>query len=127
MKLLVLGNSDTSAAFSGGASWAAQVREGLERERGELIEYEHVTFGPFGRASSEVAEATVRDSEADIVILPLGDFAFTTGFVWRRLQTVFGRRVARWYRRREERFDAATRAKSRGRATINSVARRSAR
>jgi hypothetical protein len=127
MKLLVLGNSDTSAAFSGGRSWAELVREGLERELSEPIEYEHLVFGPFGRQSPALAEELVRDSEADVVILPLGDFAFTTGFVWKRVESLFGRRAGRSYRRREQQFDAATRGGRRMRTALNGLARRWAR
>ncbi|MEX0784156.1 MAG: hypothetical protein WD557_16055 [Dehalococcoidia bacterium] len=119
MKLLVLGNSDTRGVFSGGQTWSQVVADGLAEHRGEPVEVREIGFTVLGPSAAPYAERKVREFEPDLVILPVGTFAFTIGFVWKRVARLFGTRAGRWYKRMEDSFDGATRAKGPARDSLN--------
>lgn len=126
MKLLVLGNSDTSGMFTTGQTWTQMVAQGL-RERGDDVELRETGFVVLGPASAEHAERKVREFEPDLVLLPVGTAMFTVGFVWKRVETLFGKRAARWYKQAEDGFDGRTRAMGSVRDRANVVARKTLR
>lgn len=126
MRVLVLGNSDTAGVFSGGETWTQIVREKLRDEDGDLV-FTDVTFSPLGAQAPGVAARLVRDHEADLVILPVGTFAFTTTFTALRVRRLLGRRVARLYKRAENQFDHSTRQRGAVRDRLNRVVRRTVR
>ena len=127
MKVLVLGNSDTAGLFSGGKTWTAIARDGLAQRLGETVELAEVAFGVLGPTAPLYAEKKVREHDPDLVILPVATFSFTIGFVWKRVEGLFGRRAGRWYKRVEDSFDATTRAKGSVRDCLNNAARTIAR
>ncbi len=126
MRALVLGNSDTAGVFSGGETWTQIVRATLQESDPELV-FTDVTFSPLGTQAPGVAAGLVRDHEADLVILPVGTFAFTTTFTALRVRRLLGRRAARLYKRAENRFDNSTRQRGAWRDRLNRTVRRTVR
>jgi hypothetical protein len=126
MRILVLGNSDTGAEFSGGKPWTEVARRAVA-SRGADASLTEIPFSALGAGAPEYAERKLRELEPDVVILPLGTFAFTVGFVWVRVRTLFGERVARRYKRLEDRFDRRTRRAGGIQSLLNRGARRAAR
>lgn len=122
MKLLILGNSDTSGLFTAGETWTGILASGLEKHglQVELIERSFVILNP---ASARHAERHMRELEPDLVILPVGTAMFTVGFVSKRIEALFGKRAARWYRRMESGFDSRTRDRGTVRNRVNVSAR----
>ncbi len=127
MKMLVLGNSDTSGQFAAGETWVQILADGLGAGLGRPLEVRQVGFVLLSPASAAYAEREVGDFEPDLVILPVGTAMFTVGFVWKRVETLFGKRAARWFRRTEDRFDAGTRDRGRLRGGVNAAARKTLR
>lgn len=123
MKVLVLGNSDTSGLFSGGKTWTAIVQERLAERLGLPVELRETRFSVLGDTAAAYAENKVREFDPDLVIFPVGTFPFTIGFVWKRVERLFGKRAGRWYKRIEDSFDAKTRAKGSFRDRLNRTAR----
>ncbi|MGH2608515.1 MAG: hypothetical protein ACRDHF_05445 [Tepidiformaceae bacterium] len=123
MKILVLGNSDTAGVFSGGKTWSAIVADGLAERRDEPVELHEIGFSVLGPTAAPYAERKVRELEPELVILPVGTFAFTIGFVWKRVERLFGKRAGRRYKRLEDRFDASTRGRGTLRDGINRAGR----
>ncbi|MGE0601128.1 MAG: SGNH/GDSL hydrolase family protein [Dehalococcoidia bacterium] len=109
MQILVLGDSDTSGAYTGGTSWPQILQQDLASELGTDVSVRSVGFSALPENAFEFAEKKVGEASPDVTVLVLGSFAFTSGFVWLRVQKLFGKRAGRWYRRWEERFDDATR------------------
>ena len=126
MKLLILGNSDTSGLFTTGQTWSQLLVQGL-RDRGIDVEFQESGFVVLSPASAAHAENKVRDFEPDLVILPVGTAMFTVGFVYKRVETFFGKRAARWYRRAEHGFDGKTRDRGSLRGRANAGARQAIR
>lgn len=127
MKLLVLGNSDTAGLFSGGDTWTQVLRERLSGSGADAATVIEIRFSATGAGAAAFAQRKVREFEPDVVILPVGTFAFTVGFVWVRVRSLFGARVAGWFRRIEEGFDRRTRRPGMKSAGINRFGRRAAR
>ncbi len=125
MKVLVLGNSDTEGVFSGGETWTQVLRQRLSTP--DAANVTEVRFSPNGARAAAFAERTAREFEAEVVILPVGTFAFTVGFVWVRVGSLFGARAARWYRRFEGGFDRRTRTPGAKSSGVNRLGRRTAR
>jgi hypothetical protein len=127
LKILLLGNSDTSGRFALGQTWPEIVAEGLAVRLGQPTDMRQVPFVVLNPGSAAYAEREVRAFEPDLVLLPVGTAMFTVGFVWKRVETLFGKRAARWFRRAEDRFDARTRDRGRRRGAANAAARKTLR
>lgn len=106
----MLGNSDTQGVFVDGPTWSAVVRERVSAQVGGEVELTEVGFSAVGASGVAYAERKVRELSPDLVILPLGTFAFTVGFTWKRVERLAGKRIAERFRRAEESFDERTRA-----------------
>lgn len=124
MKILVFGNSDSSGQFVEGRTWT-ELAEAMLIER-DMPDAAVNTVRFSAEAPSAVAyvEKKVTNVEPDAVVLPIGSFAFTAGFVWVRVGSLFGERAGRWYRRVEEGFDSRTRKGGRPRRMLNAAGRR---
>ncbi|MGE3074692.1 MAG: SGNH/GDSL hydrolase family protein [Dehalococcoidia bacterium] len=109
MQILVLGDSDSAGMLTGGASWPQILERDLSDELGSPVSVRSVGFSAMPENAFEFAEKKVREASPDVTVVVLGSFGFTAGFVWLRVQKLFGKRAGRWYRRWEERFDGATR------------------
>jgi hypothetical protein len=127
MDLLVLGNSDTAGLFSGGDTWTQVLRQRLNGSGADVNTVTEIRFSPNGAGAAAFAERKARELESDVIILPVGTFAFTVGFVWVRVRSLFGSRVAGWYRRIEDGFDRRTRMPGAKSSGINRFGRRAVR
>jgi hypothetical protein len=126
MRILVLGNSDTNASFSGGEAWTEVAREAIaSADAGTTLT--ELPFSALGAGAPNYAERKLREVQPDVVILPLGTFAFTVGFVWVRVRSLFGERAARWYKRLEDDFERRTRKPGDVGSLLNRGARRAVR
>jgi hypothetical protein len=65
-------------------------------------------FVPIGERAPDVLEAAAVEEAPDVVLLPLGEFAFWAETVELRVRQLFGKRAARWFKTAERRFDRAT-------------------
>lgn len=108
MKILVLGDSDTSARRAGARSWTQVATDRLAEETGGPVELIETTLLPVGERAPRVARSRVDEHQPSVVILPVGAWIFATGFVWLRVRRLFGERVGRWFRGIEMSFDGAT-------------------
>ena len=123
MKVLVLGDSDSGSAIAGRGTWSAVLREQLETRLGQAVELTEMRLGPLSPTAATRAESRVRELEPDLVILPVSAYLFGMGFVWKRVERLFGKRAARWYRRLEASFESTTRARGNARERLNRIAR----
>ncbi len=122
MKVLVLGNSDTAGLFSGGRLWTHIIRDGLA-EQGGPVDWQEMNFLVVSRTASSAVEARVREFEPDLVLMPIGSFAWSVAFVSMRVRKLMGSRVSGLYRRAETGFDSRTRGKGVVRERANRLAR----
>lgn len=127
MKILVFGNSDTRGAVASGPTWPELVRRALDHP-GEPAELVDRQFVPVGERAPEIAERAATETQPDIILLPLGEFAFWAETVELRVRRIFGLRIAGWFKRNERRFERATNGQSmlkrRANASAKWVARR---
>lgn len=112
MQVLVLGDSDSSGRHTGGVSWPGLLEASLAESSGGPVSVTSVGFSVVPDDAHVFAEKKMAQLKPDAVVLVLGSFGFTAGFVWLRVQQLFGKRAGRWYRRIEERFDDSTRAET---------------
>lgn len=126
MKILVFGNSDTRGAVVSGPTWPELVRRqiGAEGDEAELADRQ---FVPIGDKAPDVAERAAREEQPDIVLLPLGEFAFWAETVELRVRRIFGKRAARWFKQGEQRFERATAGEGGLRRRANRAAKWAAR
>jgi len=124
VKVLVLGNSDSSGEMMQGSTWPALLREAIEAREAEPVELEEARFSPLGRRGPGYALELVERSSPDLVILPVGTYAFTVGLVKTRLGQLFGPAVESRYSRAERWFDAKTRHRGPAGDRLNRLARR---
>lgn len=109
VKILVLGDSDSSGRHTGGLSWPEMLKESLTQKTGAEVELVSSAFSIVPATADEYAKGKMQDVEPDVVVLIIGTFTFTAGVTWLRVQQLFGKRAGRWYRSIEERFDSNTR------------------
>lgn len=124
VKVLVLGDSDSSGRHTGGQSWPELLGESLSRQGDGPAEVLSTTFSVLPETAPEFARKKVEATAPDAVVIVLGSWPFTASFVWLRLQQLFGKRVGRWYRGIEERFDARTRDEAGAPGRLNAFSRR---
>ena len=128
MRVLVLGNSDTAGLFSGGKTWTAIVQTRLAELISEEIDLKEIPFSVLGQAAPGYAEKKVREVGPELVILPVGTYPWSIGFVWKRVERLLGKRAGRRYKRLEDSFDTGTRnrgaLRQRANRSVRSVARR---
>jgi hypothetical protein len=111
VRILVFGNSDTRGAVASGPTWPEIARRRISDSHGTEVELIDRTFVPLGRRAPEIAEEIARETQADIVFLPLSEYTFWARTVEWRIQRRFGKRAARWFKRAEDRvYRAATKA-----------------
>lgn len=125
--MLVLSNSDTTGQMVAGTTWTARTAAAIGEASGEIPSVHEVPFAPVGGGAAAYAAKKLMGADPDIAIVPIGTYAFSIGFVSKRIERLFGRRAADWYRRREYRFDTATRDGGAARRGLNHLARRVAR
>lgn len=123
MKVLVLGDSDSSGSFTGERTWTDGVREGLQAGQAGEVTLESITFSALPPTAASYAERKLHQLEPDLVIMPVGSFLFTAGFVWVRVRRLLGDRAGRWYRAMEERWDSQTRDRGHVRGALNRYSR----
>jgi hypothetical protein len=124
MKILVFGNSDSTGRFVAGETWTEMAQAALAKKRGTAVEVTTLPFSAEAPSAAAYVEKKTVGLCPDVVVLPVGSFAFTAGFGWVRVRALFGERAGQRYRQVEERFDARTRQGGRLRRTANIVARR---
>ncbi len=112
MKVLVLGDSDSSGRFLTGKTWPEVLQRSLSERFEQPSEVVASGFSAVAANAHEFAERRVREVSPDAVVLLLGSFGFTATFTWLRVQRLFGKRAGRWYRGIEERFDAGSRTET---------------
>jgi hypothetical protein len=91
-----------------GATWPELVRCAISERDGVEAVLVDRQFVPIGERAPDVAERAVWDAQPDVVLLPLGEFAFWAQTVQLRVRRLFGRRVASWFKTGERRFERAT-------------------
>ena len=114
VKILVLGNSDTAGTVAGAKTWPRVAADLVSAQGLAVTELNDVSFSAVGGRAAEFAERKVRELEPDLVILPIGTFAYTVGFVWVQVRERFGVRAATLYRRLEQSFERRTGSRSGG-------------
>lgn len=124
MKLLVLGNSDTAGLHIGEDPWTRVAANRLSEHLGQPVDLEEVRFTVDTPTAPAYGEKKVRDARPDLIILPVGTFQFTVGFVWVRVRNLFGERAGNWYRRLELGFDDKTLRRGRLRDALNQTIRK---
>jgi lysophospholipase L1-like esterase len=128
VKILVLGNSDTDGSFAEPHTlWPEAARRVAERELGEAVELTEARFAAAVAGADAYAERRVREAAPDVVILPMGTFAFSVGFVSVRVRARYGKRAGDWYKRLEDALDRRTRRKGGRPGRGGMLARRAAR
>lgn len=125
MEVLVLGDSDSSGAFSDGVSWL-QLLEG-SLTGGEPSAVRLVRFSPIPAGAAEFADGKVRELKPDVVIVLVGAYGFTFGFVELRVRRLLGQRAAKFSKRLESGFDARTKGRAGRPSRLNRLGRRIAR
>jgi len=123
MQILVLGNSDTRGDFAAGQTWPWVAAAVLEADDGSPVSVVERGYSATRPEAAAYAETVARELRPDVVVVPLGTFAFTVGFTWVRVQRLFGKRVARWYRKTEAAVDVHTRDTARQPNRLGSAAR----
>jgi len=113
MRILVLGNSDTRGEFAPGVTWPEQAAALVSAATREEVSIDERRFSATRPDAPAFAATLVEEVRPDLVLLPLGTFAFTAGFTWVRVQRFFGVRVANWYRKGEAAMDSRTRNEQR--------------
>jgi lysophospholipase L1-like esterase len=68
-----------------------------------------MSFLVISRNAADRVEARVRTSAPDLVLMPVGSYLWTVGFVAKRVRRLAGDRIGSIYKRLEDRFDAGTR------------------
>lgn len=121
--ILVLGDSDTEGAVTGGANWPSMVVDALRSAGVQNVELSSRRFTAVPPNADAYAGRRVSELKPDIVVLPVSAWGFTSQFVEYRVQRLLGKRAARWYKRLENRFDRATRERRASPAGANKVAR----
>lgn len=125
MKVLVLGaNSDEDADRAGGTSWLDVVRGGLAQMSPHELDFATADFRPFGVTAADYGAKRVEQADPDLLIVSIGSFWFTFGFVSVRLRRLFGQRAADFYKRLEDSFDRGTRRGGSLSVSANAFARR---
>ncbi|MEP7214674.1 MAG: SGNH/GDSL hydrolase family protein [Anaerolineaceae bacterium] len=131
MKILVLGNSDTAGMFAGASTWPRVAAELVYGQGVAVTEFNDVSFSAVGALGAAFAERKVRELEPDLVILPIGTWPYSVGFVWVQVRERFGVRAAKLYQRLERSFETRTGSgggsPSPSKSTINRAGRRFAR
>ncbi len=127
MKILVLGDSDTSGRFSGGITWPELLEANLNRAGHGSVSVSKVGLSVVGGSAHTYAEKKVREFDPDVVVLALGTFGFTAKMTWLRVQQLFGKRAGAWYRSAEENFDRRTRDSTGTISPLNGLARKAIR
>lgn len=125
MEVLVLGDSDSSGAFNKGVSWLQLVEGSLPG--GEPASVRSIGFSPVPLGAAAFAERKVREIQPDVVIVMVGAYGFTFGFVELRVRRLLGERAARLSKRLESGFDARTRQPGGPPGRLNKLGRRFAR
>lgn len=123
MDILVLGDSDSAGAFNGGVSWPALVEAACNLAGHGPLSIRSIPFSAVPASSAAYAARNVSELRPDLVIVPVGAFGFTFGFVELRVQRLFGDRAARWYKRLEARLDARTRGAATSPRGLNRLGR----
>lgn len=123
MLILILGDSDTEGAVTGGVNWPSMVVDALRSGGVENIELTSRRFTAVPANAAAYAERRVGELKPDIVIVPVSAWGFTSEFVEYRVQRLLGKRAARWYKRWENRFDRATRDRRAAPAGANRAGR----
>ncbi|MEX2080865.1 MAG: GDSL-type esterase/lipase family protein [Dehalococcoidia bacterium] len=127
MKVLVLGNSDTEGLAPGQPTWTRIAAQALGDAIGQPVDVQEVRFAVSTSTAAEFGARKVREAAPDLVIMPVGTFQFTVGFVWLRVRQLLGNRAGEWYRRLEVRLDSGTRGKGPIRDLLNRGGRKFAR
>ncbi len=117
--LLLLSNSDAAGALTGGRGWGTMLAEGVEEE----LSVTSVEFFAGASGAAAYAARKVELHRPDLVIVPVGSYGFAMEYVEYRIRRLFGRRVARWYKRFERSFDSRTRQPGQAPRGTNSLAR----
>ncbi|MEX2081319.1 MAG: hypothetical protein WEC33_06855 [Dehalococcoidia bacterium] len=124
MEILILGDSDSAGAMTGGVAWPELLGASLGGREQEPAGVRSINFSAVPAGAAAYAERKLAELRPDVVILVAGSFAFTFGFVELRIQRLFGRRVAAWAKRLEGRFDAVTRGPEEAPGRTNALGRK---
>lgn len=124
MKILVLGDSDSAGRHTDGAPWPELLRQSLEASPGTTVTIESAAFSPVSPNGGDYCERKAREAQPDAVVLLVASFPFVAGFVWLRVERLFGKRAGRWYKKLEDGFDSGTKGRGQGRDTLNRLARK---
>src|SRR6185436_9071833 len=84
--ILVLGNSDTRGDFAAGETWPGVAAAIVQAATGEPANVTERGYSATRPEAAAFAEASARELRPDIVVIPLGTFAFTVGFTWVRVE-----------------------------------------
>jgi len=123
VRILVLGNSDTAGMYTDAETWPAVVAARLAARGLQDVTVVERPFWALNPRAPTIAVERAQETGADLVVLPLGSFAFTVGFAWVRVRRLFGERAARRFRAAEASFDNRTRRRNGIRASANRLSR----
>ncbi len=105
VRVLIFSNSDVVGSFIGGEGWGTM----LARDDPSALEVTMVPFFPGAPTAAAYAAKKVTELEPDLVVLPVGGYGFTNGYVEFRVKRLFGSRAAAGYKAVERWFDGKTR------------------
>jgi lysophospholipase L1-like esterase len=123
MQILVLGDSDTTGALTGGVSWPDLLAESLRQQLSTDVNIVSKRLSAIPTNAHTYAAKCLQELSPDLTIIICGSFAFTAKFVYLRIEQLFGKRAGAWYKKFEEGFDSGTKGKSGGRDRLNGLAR----
>lgn len=119
VRVLIFSNSDVVGSFVGGEGWGTMLAQGGDA----ALEVSMVPFFPGAPTAAAYAAKKVAEFEPDLVVLPVGGYGFTSGYVEFRVKRLFGRRVSAGYKAVERWFDRKTRPEGGLPRGVNAFAR----
>ncbi len=123
----MLGESESLGSQTGGVSWATVMRDRMAAELNAPVEFVHTTFIPTGERAAGIAARRVEEHKPDLVVVPVGIFPYLLGFVWLKVERLFGQRAGHWFQLLEETVNDTTYGKGTIRRRFNTGLRMVAR
>jgi lysophospholipase L1-like esterase len=125
MRLLVIGDSDTSGVTLANPSDAWPIRVGalLSPLIGQPLEVANLSLVPVGPKAVPRVEAALEKHQPDLVVFTFGSYHFGVSTVGNRVRRRYGARAYRLFRRLEVRFESKTASRSGRKAGANRTGR----
>jgi hypothetical protein len=119
VRVLVFSNSDVVGSFIGGEGWGTM----LAQSDPLALQVTTAAFFPGAPTAAAYAAKRVAELKPELVVLPVGGYGFTNGYVEFRVKRLLGRRAAAGYKAVEQWFDRKTRTEGEAPRGLNAFAR----